>query len=73
VPEFQPLVDSARAQPGCRVHDIDDAYWVVESPGPMEFGRKSLGLKPAVWYGLFTGGLQGRITVFDRDIVRIEP
>jgi len=32
-----------------------------------------LGLKPALWYGLFTSGIHGNITVFDRDIVRIEP
>jgi len=55
---------------------VDDGledYAVIESQSPMEFSRKELGVKPAVWYGLFTGGLQGRITVFDRDRVRIEP
>ena len=46
---------------------------VVAADGPIEFGRKELGLKPAVWYGLFTGGVRGRIEVFDRDRVRIAP
>jgi hypothetical protein len=25
-----------------------------------------------VWYGLFTGGLVGRIAQFDRDVVQIQ-
>lgn len=73
VPEFEPLVQAARALPQCEVKDVDDAYWLVQADAPIEFGRKALGLKPAIWYGLFTGGVAGRITVFDRDTVRIEP
>jgi hypothetical protein len=43
----------------------------IVSDGPVEFQRKALGLKPAVWYGLFTGGVSGTIDVLDRDRVRI--
>jgi hypothetical protein len=37
----------------------------------VEVQRKALGLKPAVWYGLVTGGVSGTIDVLDRDRVRI--
>ena len=28
-------------------------------------------MKPAVWYGIFTGGLDGKIAEFGRDEVRV--
>lgn len=73
VPEFSCLAEAARGMPQCTVRQCPPGYELIEAQGPIEFGRKALGLKPAVWYGLFTGGLQGRITRFDRDLVRIEP
>lgn len=72
VPEFASLTQAARGLPACDVTDLGD-YTVIASNQPLEFGRRALGLKPAVWYGLFTGGLDGRIEVFDRDTVRIVP
>lgn len=73
VPEFAPLVEAARQREACRIQEALVGYSVIESEEPLEFGRKELGLKPAVWYGLFTGGLRGRIDVFDRNTVRITP
>jgi hypothetical protein len=73
VPEFAPLVQAAAATPSCRVSTPLPEYQLIESSVPLEFERRALGLKPAVWYGLFTGGLKGRIEVFDRDRVRIVP
>lgn len=73
VPEFEVLATAAKEKSGCEVTDFSEEYWLVKSSGPVEFGRKALGLKPALWYGLFTSGVHGKITVFDRDIVRIEP
>lgn len=73
VPEFAPLVEAAKRNPSCKVSVPLPEYQLIESTQPLEFGRKELGLKPAVWYGLFTGGLRGRIEVFDRDRVRIVP
>jgi hypothetical protein len=73
VPEFAPLVKAASANPSCRVSAPLPEYQLIESSEPLEFGRKELGLNPAVWYGLFTGGLKGRIEVFDRERVRIVP
>ncbi len=73
VPEFSSLVSSARQKPSCRVSTPLEGYHMIESSAPVEFRRKELGLKPAVWYGLFTGGLRGHIETFDRDLVRIVP
>jgi catechol 2,3-dioxygenase-like lactoylglutathione lyase family enzyme len=73
VPEFATIVDAARQQEHCQVYQANNEYLVIESQVPLEFGRKALNLKPAVWYGLFTGGLRGKIERFDRDIVRILP
>jgi len=70
--EFSALVRDAVARPECQVVALD-AYDLIEADGPLEFRRKALGLKPAVWYGLFTGGVRGRIQVFDRDRVVIAP
>jgi hypothetical protein len=73
VPEFRGLVDAAERNPACRVTAPLSNYHLIASAEPLEFRRKELGLKPAVWYGLFTGGLRGRIDVYDRDRVRILP
>lgn len=70
--EFSALVKDAAARPGCRVTALD-GYDLIEAQTPIEFQRKTLGLKPAVWYGLFTGGVRGRIEVFDRDRVVVAP
>lgn len=70
--EFSALVHDAAARPECRVTAAGD-YDLIEAGQAMEFRRKALGLKPAVWYGLFTGGVRGRIEVFDRDRVVIAP
>jgi len=72
VPEFASLTEAARRMPACHVSDLGD-YTVIASSGPLAFERRALGLKPAVWYGLFTGGLDGRIESFGRDTVRIVP
>lgn len=72
VREFASIVEDARARGDCRVEAAGE-YDRIESDGPVEFRRKTLGLKPAIWYGLFTGGVQGRIETLDRDCARIVP
>jgi catechol 2,3-dioxygenase-like lactoylglutathione lyase family enzyme len=72
VEEFVTLVEAARKRPACRVSSID-GFDLIEAVAPVEFSRRELGLKPAVWYGLFTGGVRGTIEVFDRERVRIAP
>jgi len=70
--EFSALVKDAAGRPECKLTALD-GYDLIEAEGPIEFQRKALGLKPAVWYGLFTGGVRGRIEVFDRDRVVVAP
>jgi catechol 2,3-dioxygenase-like lactoylglutathione lyase family enzyme len=69
--EFASVVDAARRNSEYRVSQPAPGYFLIESKEALEFNRKELGLKPAVWYGLFTGGLCGRIDTFDKDRVRI--
>jgi hypothetical protein len=69
--EFSSVVDAARRTPGYHVSRPSPGYFLIESKDALEFNRKELGLKPAIWYGLFTGGLCGRIDTFDKDRVRI--
>ncbi len=71
VPEFRPLVDDARARDGYSVSGPKLGYWRIEAAGALEFRRKALGVKPAVWHGALTGGLIGRIDRFDNDVMRI--
>ena len=72
VPEFRCLIDDARKRADYRVSQVGRGYYRIEAERELVFERKALGVKPAVWYGLLTGGLQGRIVQFDRDRVRIE-
>jgi catechol 2,3-dioxygenase-like lactoylglutathione lyase family enzyme len=73
VPEFGSLVQEARRLAQCRVDEIGGGYVRICSDAPLTFERRKLGLKPAVWYGLFTAGLHGRIAEFGREQVRLEP
>ncbi|MBY6262635.1 VOC family protein [Azospirillum sp. 412522] len=70
--EFASLTRAARGRGDCTVTALD-AHDRIDAEGPVEFQRRALGLKPAVWYGLFTGGIRGRIEIFDRDRVVIAP
>jgi len=72
VDEFSPLVEAALRHADCRVRE-GGGYHLIEADGPIAFERKALGFKPALWYGMLTGGIHGRIERFDRDVVRIIP
>lgn len=71
VPEFQPVVEAARTNAACKVSAARKGYWLIESEGEVSFNRKEMGLKPALWYGIFTGGLDGEIAEWGRETVRI--
>jgi catechol 2,3-dioxygenase-like lactoylglutathione lyase family enzyme len=72
VPEWAPAIEWAREQAELTVTERG-AYQVISADGPFEVRRKVIGLRPALWYTLPAGGLEGQITQFDRDILRIEP
>ena len=46
-------------------------YWKIQAPTEIRFDRKAMKMKPAVWYGIFTGGLNGEIAEWGRDEVRV--
>lgn len=71
VPEFRPIVDAALKREDYRVTPARKGYWLIETTGAMTFNRKEMQLKPALWYGMFTGGLDGEIAEWGREIVTI--
>ncbi len=73
VPEFAALVQDARARSDYAVTAVEDGYLRIDGGPTLQFNRKALGFKPAVWYGAATGGLSGRIARFDMDELVIEP
>ncbi|WP_424459184.1 hypothetical protein [Ottowia sp.] len=72
VPEFRPFVDHALSLEGCSVQGPRLGYWRLARAGSLEFTRKAMGLKPAVWHGALTAGMVGRITHFDNDRLVVE-
>lgn len=72
VPEFLPLVEHARSLSGYKVEGPRLGYWRLTASPVLSFKRKELGFKPAVWHGALTGGLVGRITHFDNEMLSIE-
>jgi hypothetical protein len=71
VPEFHPVVETCRDKPDCTITRPEKGYWRVSAPSEIVLSRRAMQMKPAVWYGLFTGGLNGEIAEFGRDEVRL--
>jgi hypothetical protein len=71
VPEFMPLVEHARRSGCCKVEGPRGGYWRLSASPVLSFKRTELGFRPAVWHGALTGGLVGRITHFDNDLLTI--
>jgi hypothetical protein len=71
VPEFHEIVESARRRSECRLAKSEKGYYRIEADSEIVFNRKEMKMKPAVWYGLFTGGLNGEIAEFGREQVRV--
>lgn len=71
VEEFSPLVAHARQRSELRVVGPIKGYWRIEADTEIQFSRKELGFKPAVWNGALTGGLIGNVVQFDKDLLRI--
>jgi hypothetical protein len=71
VQEFLPIVETARENPDCVVTKSDKGYYKIVSATELVLNRKKMNMKPAVWYGLFTGGMNGEIAEFGREEVRV--
>jgi hypothetical protein len=71
VPEFSALVEAARKSGRCTVHPKRGYYQFVEFDTEIEILRRDTGMKEAVWYGCLTAGLDGKITHFDRDRLKL--
>lgn len=71
VREFHPIVAYARTLKDCRVEEPRKGYYKIVSPTEIVLNRKAMKMKPAVWYGLFTGGMNGEIAEFGREEVRV--
>jgi hypothetical protein len=70
VPEFQPIAESARKQ-GMEVAVLKAGYLRVSRPKMLEIYRKPTGVKLPVWFGAPTGGLEGVISQFDKEVLRV--
>lgn len=73
VAEFLPIVTSKQADATCKVTRTDAGYHRIEAATEIVLNRKEMQMKPAVWYGIFTGGMIGEIAHWDRDEVRVIP
>ncbi|WP_299847769.1 hypothetical protein [uncultured Paracoccus sp.] len=71
VPEFRPMVETQRGKPDVTITGPVKGYWTITAPVELIFSRKAMKMKPAVWYGIFTGGLNGEIAAWGRDEVRV--
>ena len=73
VPEFARLIDVARETAGYQTTALGNGYVRIDGNPTLQFRRKELGFKPAVWYGALTGGLAGSIRQFDMDALVVAP
>jgi hypothetical protein len=73
VREFEPLVEAARRNERCRVHDVVAGYRLIEFDGPIQILRSETKLGAAVWFGCLTAGLDGKITEFTEQRLCIAP
>jgi hypothetical protein len=71
VPEFAGLVATARENPTVDVSSARNGYLTISSDDELVFDRREAGFKPAVWYSCCSGGVDGTIVEFGRDVLRI--
>jgi hypothetical protein len=70
VPEFRPIAEAARQQ-GCTVTELKSGYLRITQQRSLEIRRKPSGVKLPVWFGAPTGGIEGAIDQFDREVLRV--
>lgn len=70
VPEFRPIAESARRE-GLTVEELKSGYLRVAHEKTLEIRRRPSGVKLPVWFGAPTGGVEGVIEQFDKDLLRV--
>jgi hypothetical protein len=70
VPEFRPIAEAARRE-GVEVTELKSGYIRLERAHALEIRRRSTGVKLPVWFGAPTGGIEGAIEQFDRELLRV--
>lgn len=71
VPEFASLVEAAMKSGRCRLHPRIGHYQFVEFENEIEILRSDTRMNEAVWYGCMTGGLDGKISCFDSERLKL--
>jgi len=71
VPEFASLVDAAMKSGRCTVRPKIGHYRFVEFDREIELLRRDTHMNEAVWFGCLTGGLDGKITRFDGERLKL--
>lgn len=71
VEEFLPIVETVRRNSECTITKSNKGYYKIVSSTEIVLNRRAMNMKPAVWYGLFTGGMNGEIAEFGREEVRV--
>lgn len=71
VPEFASLVDAAMKSGRCKVHPRIGHYQFVEFDTDVEIMRRDTRMNEAVWFGCLTGGLNGKISHFDGERLKL--
>jgi hypothetical protein len=72
VEDFRPLAEVAAAGPDVTVRRRGP-YLEVRAEGAFEINRNATGCRNAVWYSSVAAIRDGRITAWDRDVMRVEP
>jgi hypothetical protein len=65
-PEFEPIVDTARAA-GMDVRSVGDYLEATTTRSEVTLSHAHTGVRPSIWFAALTGGLDGRIVRFDHD------
>jgi hypothetical protein len=71
VPEFSSLRTAAMKSGRCVVHPKRGHYQFIEFENEVEILRRDTEMTEAVWYGCLTGGLDGKISHFDSERLKL--
>ncbi|MFJ4770086.1 hypothetical protein ACIP88_13330 [Streptomyces uncialis] len=72
VEDFRPLAEVAAKDPANTVRRLGP-YYLVSSDGPITIARDDTGCRNAVWYSSVAAIRHGRVSRWDRHVLRVEP